>query len=230
MCRVANGQVEGPLVGGWELDTDNTMHLYRMPDGGTIEKTTLESILAETQRRDKRLQIGLMITSVILSFGATPLIPDDWDKNNVILWKTGTPQHQPHIRHDSFLKTISSPDKRANPGDKAQKSLFALGVLLLELLFGEKLDQQPFRKAFLGEGGLPNEYTDLCTAMSWQKKAENEFGYVLGDAIRRCIMCSFEPPLDLGKAVFVSAIWRNVAQPLEEFLTAWNRDPLGGRD
>lgn len=123
----------------------------------------------------------------------------------------------------------SSNSAAATPSDHAGASLFALGVLLLELLFRETLEQQPFRAELLEPGGVPNDLTDLCTVLRWHRRAEAEFGYGSGDAIHLCLTCAFEPPLDLSQPALVGAVWRNVTQLLEDFLVAWQRDPLSGR-
>jgi hypothetical protein len=88
-------------------------------------------------------------------------------------------------------------------------------VLLLEQLFGETLEQQPFRAGLIGPGGVLNDVTDLCTALQWYKRVEAEFGCGLSDAIHRCLTGAFELPLDLRRPELVGAIWRDVARPLE---------------
>ncbi|RYP78485.1 hypothetical protein DL771_000438 [Monosporascus sp. 5C6A] len=103
----------------------------------------------------------------------------------------------------------------------ARNSLFTIGVLLLELLFRDTLERQSFRAEYLHSGQI-NEYTDLCAALRWQKRAEEEFGDVLADAIRKCIVCAFDPEPDLGSGPFLKAVWLNVVRPIEDFLSAWS--------
>jgi hypothetical protein len=117
---------------------------------------------------------------------------------------------------------VNGESHHRRPDELARTYMFAIGVLLLELLFRETLERQPFRTQFLGPTVEPNEYTDFCTAMQWQKKVMEECGTGLADAIHRCIVCSFDSPLDLSSPSFVNSVWQGVGKPVEEFLKAWD--------
>jgi hypothetical protein len=110
-----------------------------------------------------------------------------------------------------------------NPADP-KRSLFSLGVLLLELAFAQTLESQPFRKEFL-LNGEPNEFTNLCTAKKWHEQVEPEFGDGIADAIRRCLDCAFGPVADFDNDQFSQAILDDVIYPLESFVSLWK----GGR-
>ncbi len=65
----------------------------------------------------------------------------------------------------------------------------------------------------------------MCTAVRWQKRAEEEFGFGLAEAIRRCILCSFDAP-GLRSGAFVQAVWDAVMRPVDGFLAAWEGDGI----
>ncbi|KAM7199208.1 hypothetical protein V8F20_005810 [Naviculisporaceae sp. PSN 640] len=152
----------------------------------------LPTFIDTTSRRDACIRIGLSIILNILNLGKTPMIPTFYN-------------------HSNLEETIASDTKQA------RHALFTIGILLLELLFGNPLTEP--RPA-----STNGDYTNtklLCEALTWQRRAEEEFGDGIAEAIRKCIVCAFEPAADLGSPAFVTAVWANVVQPLEEFLKAW---------
>jgi hypothetical protein len=114
---------------------------------------------------------------------------------------------------------------RIEAPEGCRKSLFALGVMLLELCFGQRLEDQPIRGRYLGPDGVPNAYTDLCTAKEWHQEVYAECGDSMADIIRRCLDCSFGPKPDWSSESFQEAVYRDVVQPLEEFLGYWQGKP-----
>lgn len=54
--------------------------------------------------------------------------------------------------------------------------LLSLGIVLLELCFGETLVEQPFRNAWLAPDGKAFECTDEWIAKEWQKQVEGNSG------------------------------------------------------
>ena len=99
-----------------------------------------------------------------------------------------------------------------------------MGVFLLELVYGDELENQPWRAEYFSNAtNVANEATDLCTALRWQKRVEGEFGYGLADAIRRCILCSFDGTPNLESRAFMQAVMEGVVKPVEDFLMAWSR-------
>ena len=166
-------------------------------------------------------------------------IPNSWSKKSLVVLRstnlaqaptttaTTITQPQPYLSHAS-IQTALKPAAAAAVVHivesvaqvKARASLLTLGILLLELLFGETLEGQPCWSEFLS-GGKPNEFTEFCTAMKWSGKVEGEFGNKFAEAIRRCLTCGLEPAPDLASPAFVRAVWTGVAQPVEEFVAAF---------
>jgi len=172
-------------------------------------------------------------------------IPNTWSKKSLVVLRSTNPaqvptapaaitQPQPYISHASIQTALKPSAGTAAAAAatavvhivesvaqvKARASLLTLGILLLELLFGETLEGQPCWSEFLS-GGKPNEFTEFCTAMKWSGKVEGEFGNKFAEAIRRCLTCGLEPAPDLASPAFVRAVWTGVAQPVEEFVAAF---------
>lgn len=218
------GATSPSCLGFLEPDRDTQLFLYLEPSAQQqpIEPASFQAFLTSTPRRDARLRLGHATILTILKLGPA-WVPKTLSKASVLCLPgeelDGTSAvYQPYLSHASIHETLQT--AAAASTQKARASLLALGILLLELLFCETLEQQPFRAGLLGPEG-PNELTDLCTALMWQKQAEEQFGHTLADAIRCCLVCAFENP-DLESRAFVQAMWTSVIKPIEEFLRVYS--------
>jgi hypothetical protein len=232
ICEIANQSSQQDYDAAEEigLDTRISLHVERQEGRLPLHQTKVEEFIIATPRRDKRMQVALVMLRSILCLGPSPWIPRSWDKSHLILVGKELSDPRPYFYKSSLLSDLPSLGSSAPQVDKARASLFAIGVLLLELLFRETFEQQPFRAQFLNNMGQANEATDLCAALQWHQRVAEECGYELSDAIRRCIVCAFDAPPNLGDPGFIEAVWYGVVKPLENFLSAWNRDPTGRRE
>lgn len=223
MCSVAKGEVERPFLGFLSAAPEIRvlLRLDEMDDSKRLKAETLEAFLAATPKRNQRLKVGLCLIMNVLNLGVSPWVPESWSKMDLLLVRNPTSSEPtPYISHNSVRSVLEC--KQIARSVQARVSLFAIGVLLLELLFRQTLESLPLRQNNLGNGGQVNDATDLCTAIQWQRQVEDEFGDRLADAIRRCVLCSFDPQPDLSNLEFVRAVCANVVEPLEEFLSVWN--------
>jgi hypothetical protein len=209
-----------------ELSQDTKLFLHLDPPHQQLPRPiNLESFLSSTPRRDTRLRLGLAIVHSVLNLGPD-WIPDTLSKNTVVVLRTEeasgvSASCQPYIFYASIHAALQKNAlKSQESAKKARSSLLALGILLLELLFRETLEQQSFRVEYLSNG-QPNEFTDLCTALRWQKKVEGEFGDKLASAIWSCVQCEFDSP-NLERLAFVHAVLAMIVKPIEEFLQAYS--------
>jgi len=139
--------------------------------------------------RQQRMCVASTLAYSLLQLHSTPWLGEGWSKKDILfpLVYMGSREptvvvEQPYVKSRSFSDRI--------PED-CIGSVFSLGVLLLELWFGEALEEQPFRDRYLGPDGQPNEYTDLGTAVEWLEKAKRDIGAKFVAAIRRCIFWDF---------------------------------------
>ncbi|KAI1645158.1 uncharacterized protein F4817DRAFT_344458 [Daldinia loculata] len=97
--------------------------------------------------------------------------------------------------------------------EKAYRSLELLGIVLLELCFGQLLEEQKFRQAY-GLHGLTEmqKYAfDAAAARQWSNKVKDEAGSDFNEAVKWCLYgCRIIPPEDLRREML-----RRVVCPLE---------------
>ena len=232
-------------------DEQNRKHvLYPMTDqqtpGGSLETTTLESLLrhrtddskpAATNAHDAltrqgRFMIAAVLVSSFLQLHSTPWLADSWSKKDIIFMRASDESRRPLIEYPYISQSFIPSKNNATPtsSDRSssntrefdcRKCLFSLGVMLLELCFGEAIEDQKLRKTYYGPNNEPNDRTDHCTAQAWQKKVQGECGDALSEAIRRCIDCSFGPKPDLADKNFRAAVFAGVVEPVEDLLKHW---------
>ena len=188
----------------------NTPHLEAKADRPSLTKRS-------------RLRIAVTLVSAALQLHTTPWLKKNWGKED-ILFHNGSAQH-PYISK-SFAQgnpTISETDGMPSEEDSwtpiRNKSIFNLGVLLLELAFGKPLST--FRIA--NDPPFFTEYAIACRLVG-QLAEEESSGY--SDAARACVYCDFGTKvktLDFDNEAFKQALYDDVLIPLEDDWKHWNR-------
>ena len=214
-----------------------------------LEIVTLEDLLQGRQasndegvrqthvlsRRD-RLYIATLLSISLLQLHSTPWLAGTWTKKNIFFTRT---KDDPSAPIDTSRLYVSPPveldntklrrNRAEDSADNATRYLFALGVMLLELCFGNVLEDNPVRHLYLGNDGKPNDWTDFATARHWQKSALGEIGLDYAEAIRKCIFCAFPHPYDdLSDERFSEAIHLEVVEPIKATLQQF--DPNAWHD
>jgi len=168
----------------------------------------------------------VILASSLLQLHLTPWLNGRCSKKDIVFLRShcGPPHiiiEQPYIvrKLGSFTATGTG-----DPSD-CTESLLALGILLLELCFGQALEDQRFRKDYFGPNGKPNDLTDFATARRGQQDVLGEGGPEFANAIRRCIFCAFGPKsTNLADDDFREAVFTEVVQPLEDILRRFDSD------
>ncbi|RSL93803.1 hypothetical protein CDV31_014566 [Fusarium ambrosium] len=209
ICSLARGEVERPFTGFLSASHETRILLQlsaaSVSDSENFKVESLEEYLDSTPQRNQRLQVGLQLVQTVLTLGVTPWVPEKCTRMEVLLIRNlDTAGPAPYISHESVPNTFKG-KQRVERSVQARATLFTVGVLLLELLFRKTLESLPLRNEFLGKVGVADYTADLCTAIQWQKQVEAEFGDRIADAIRRCVLCAFEPQPDLGDSAFIRA-------------------------
>ncbi|KAK9422964.1 putative Prion-inhibition and propagation HeLo domain-containing protein [Seiridium unicorne] len=93
---------------------------------------------------------------------------------------------------------------------------FMLGLVLLQLIFQQRLEDQPFYQDHHVNGEV-NDYTYDNAANEWQQMVEARFGPDLADVILRCVRIRFSVIPDLGKVDFIQEMLVAVIEPLGDF-------------
>ncbi|KAI0442312.1 hypothetical protein F4803DRAFT_376802 [Xylaria telfairii] len=226
ICEIARMPIQQGYSAYGNISQDAKIYLRVEPrQGSPLHQSTVKEFIMATPGRGRRLQVALAVLRSILCLGTSPWIPHSWDKSHLILIGDQSPDPCPYFFKSSLLSNPPFSSIPASESERTRASLLAAGVLMLELLFRETFELQPFRAQFLNNNEHANEATDICTALMWHKRVGEECGYEISDAIRRCIVCGFDAPPDLGNPRFIEAVQYGVVRPLESFLSAWNNDP-----
>ena len=191
---------------------------------------TLETLLtATTLTRRERYKIAATLASAFLQLHATPWLRKDWSKKDILFLEAEeNGARRPVIverayvardyksRHELGDETVEDGAPLERSSETAGESLFRLGVILLELCFGQALEDHRLRQQYVGPDGQVNDYTDRITAFEWQKDVLGESGFEFANAIRRCLNYSFSPRnAAFARDEFEETIYVDVIQPLE---------------
>ena len=201
--------------------------------GLDTRKTSLGALLKRHEiGKRERLELGVRLASTLLQLHDTPWLPDQWSKDDIYYLtrvdtdKSDLPYLSKHFVSPSCTNLLMQPTQNMEPslGIKNQ-SIFALGVVLIELWFGKPFDQ--FRDPRdLGYNNAVNSLSDYATASRLIEDVYEEAGQWYGDAVRRCVYCEFDQRENsLNKGLMKEAVHRGVVAPLEKNLDAfcgWN--------
>ncbi|KAI9791857.1 MAG: hypothetical protein M1816_003402 [Peltula sp. TS41687] len=230
---------------GFLYDDQNRRHgiysiLEQQHGPNTRETVSLEGLLSGQHggaagnplTRYERFTLAAILASSLLQLQTTPWLSETWSKQDILFLQGGENRRRAIIEHpyvaeqfvsSNLARRVETPtDTSPTAMNGCRKSIIALGIMLLELCFGEKLEDQPIRKKYLQQDGTPNDYTDLCTAKEWHERIYEEYGDALSDAIRRCLDCSFGPKPNFADDEFKQAIYSDVIEPIEKFLQLWS--------
>ncbi|WEW57129.1 hypothetical protein PRK78_002589 [Emydomyces testavorans] len=182
-------------------------------------------------RRPKRLRIGLALASALLQLYPGPWLKHEWSKKDIYFFQSsdGNIDTSYPIIVGNFLakKPSSTPETTANRPStivyqQTRISLLCLGIVIMELWFGQVIESLPFRTQFLGPDGIENEFTDFNTAQKWQEQMLEEGGLELHNITRRCIYCAFgAASQDLNDEELRRAVYDEVVGGLERIIARY---------
>lgn len=175
-----------------------------------------------------KFKVAVDLASSVLQLYKTPWLNDDWGDNDVyFVQRPGAPvssfYKQPFL-YRQFSTATGNHCPTAQPparGVIRNQTLFTLGILLIELLYGEAIEDLQTPRD-LDSHGTPG--TVWCTA---DRLIEEEIAFQAGplyaDAVRRCIRCDFnKPSSSLEDQDFQQAVFDGVVAPLEKTLQRFN--------
>jgi hypothetical protein len=183
----------------------------------------------------ERLQLALILASTMLQLHTTPWLSERWGKSDILFLRQLGGSCAPLIEQPYISKPFRS-RKTLPPTSLTtkkspfrsiirNKSVFDLGVLLIELCFNKSLEQMQTPDD-LDDDGKVNSYTNLATANRLIPEVYAEAGVKYGDAVRRCVHCDFDQREETFESdEFRQAVYQRVVAPLEDNL----RDFCGGQ-
>ena len=198
-----------PILQPIHHETPKVVSLYKRLDSPHVPSAKLT--------RRERLNLALTLASSVLQLHKTPWLNERWGKDD-ILFLEGT--EGPFVSK-SFLPISSAQPQNSFAPLKSlpivrNETVFALGVILIELCLGSALENMRSEED-LGDDGTPNSLTDYMTARRLVSEVYEEGGGRYGDAVRRCIHCEFDQRnASLDVEAFRQSFYQGVIQPLED--------------
>jgi hypothetical protein len=172
---------------------DEKYHLHpftkrkQLDDGGAL---TLDDILSNNFEahftRRQRYSVALLLASSVAQLQSTAWLRNDLKKEDVLFFQCednhyNVPYHEPFIRQGFSLDSPVISNTEANYCD-----FYSLGILLLELCFGQRLEDHPLRKKHPIEAGEIKQAYDLMAALKWSQSASDEAGDDYASAVKWC--------------------------------------------
>ncbi|KAF9769108.1 hypothetical protein IL306_013522 [Fusarium sp. DS 682] len=225
-----------PVCYGHLVDKECTERHYQVYPIGTAYNSDESSIVSldDILRGDKgfrplvllteRVQLALAIASNVLQLSKTPWLPEDLTRTNIQFFKRnkGLSYEYPFL-----LRTIPGGSRVCLKGNASARrpicntltnpTLFALGILLLEIILGSSFEQlQSSEKPI--EGVYDESIRDLIAAHKLLEQRVAFISPVYKAVVQRCIDCTESKGLDDDG--FRQKVCNDVIMQLEAILDA----------
>ncbi|KAM7204850.1 hypothetical protein V8F33_001439 [Rhypophila sp. PSN 637] len=164
---------------------------------------TLDQIITTGVSRKQRYLLALTLASSFLQLLDTPWLPVSWKRSDIVFLLHNqqtdlSQQLQPYLKRDISLLPLShTPSTNllslgSGSGGKTtiidlNRSLDKLGILLLELCFGQLLETQYNKMRLTPGAGEERTIFDLYVARSWLYEVEDEAGREYFEAVAWCL-------------------------------------------
>lgn len=181
-----------------------------------VEPLSLDHILSDgfqgSVSRRQRSNLALLLASSVAQLQFTPWLGTHLTKADVLFFPCAEeicdiPFHEPFIRRGFPSQPCSLPDERGNECNFAP-----LGILLLELCFGERLEDQGFYRTTTDGDAEIKRALDLMAAVRWSQKVSDEEGEDYASAVKWCLVTSARKVNDSWRSQLI----KNVIKPLEK--------------
>jgi hypothetical protein len=200
------------------IDYDNeTYHLHpstKRKQTSDNHPITLDHILSDNFEghltRRQRYFIALLLASSVAQLHLTPWLRNGLVKEDVLFFLTDhsdciVPYQEPFIRQGFPLDYSPTTQAEAN-----ECNFYSLGILLLELCFGQRLEDHPLRKKHQAGVGETKQAFDLLAAMKWSQSVDGEGGDDYASAVKWCFTGAKNANQD-----WQGEIIKHVVRPLE---------------
>ena len=163
----------------------------------------------------------------MLQLHSTPWL-DNWTKQDILYLpdpegEKVPPPVQPYISRrfstskSAEVATVASPISAIPQSFAPNKTLFTLGVVLIEIAFNKSIEELA---AELGEAGkLKADWASFVTAIRLHEQVQGLMGARYQHAVKGCLSCDFGLnafEADLNSVAFRQKFLENVIVPLEE--------------
>lgn len=176
LCLCLN-QTDGMCCGYLPQD-DCQYFVYKDPDKPVSSPSfiTLDQLLRKQRlpmpkrclqrlpmpKRRQRFALAWILSSSFLQLLESPWLPGSWQKTDIVFYQDAKQPgryalDQPHLNHRLAPREESGPLTERDRRMQLSSSLEMLGIVLLELCFGELLEEQPCRTQHSNSGCGPIE-------------------------------------------------------------------------
>ncbi|KAL9632428.1 MAG: hypothetical protein Q9204_003802 [Flavoplaca sp. TL-2023a] len=226
--RSTNECEENSCVGRLE-DEESSYSIYAVSRCAyqDVDATNLYELLSQNQgpstavsnrlTRKIRLQLAVILASTALQLHTTPWLDSSWN-GKIINFHQGALNH-PYISKVFTKATPTQPVEKTTLGPVRNQTLFALGILLLELSTGKPLDS-------FKDPQNSGPFEEFVTASQVLQAISEEESLNYYEAAQACIFCNFRgsaKDLNLANDAFRQAFYEDVVVPLEEDLKYYCR-------
>lgn len=225
-----------------DKDSNRTLEFSKLTKKESMRVTGKETLLSFSQllkknqhsgifipRRD-RFEMTTHIASALLQTYRSPWLPPQWTKDNFYFLADDERQlvcsRYPLVSFKFASTPLTGDDEDENPSpqqqlDQARECLLTLGIMILELIFDQAIEDCDFRRKYYGVDGRPNDQTDVSTARHWARKVLGNSGPEISEVVRRCLDCSFGPEPNFADVRFREAVFEGVIKPLKNYAKTW---------
>lgn len=184
--------------------------MYRVSQQETekFASVTIDEILrgrvSPPPSRRQRYALSFILASSFLQLLDTPWLPESWKKSDIVFISDENNSNvflldQPHLNRN-FIASAPSKNKQqhqhsslkatdtSGKNTKTFRSLELLGIVLLELCFGQLIEEQTYRKRWpSGDDAMQKYAFDFMAARQWNDAVNEEAGPDFDEAIRWCL-------------------------------------------
>lgn len=160
--------------------------------------------------RRQRYSIALLVASSVAQLQYTPWLRSGMTKDDIIFFPLGhdnldIPYGEPFIRQG-----FPHPHRTSIDAEAAECNFYSLGILLLELCFGRRLEDHPLRKKHPTGNAEVKQAFDVMAALKWSTSVSGEGGDDYAAAVKWCFTGAADKETN-----WRGEIIRNVVRPLE---------------
>lgn len=192
-------------------------------DRSALTSVSLGSMLPSGHQKDSAglsvadsRRLALALSLGVLRLHDTPWLGKEWGRDDITLFK----QHKNVLAEHPFV-SADLQKKGPTQGGKCSpvirnETLFALGIVLMELCMGQNFDTL-LAPEDLNPDGTKHAASDFLGSTRILDQVYDRAGKRYGDAVRRCILCEFDQRTSsLEDDAFRKAVYDNVVAVLEE--------------
>ena len=216
LCQLLGNENHGNCFGIISHD-DEMYHLHPITEKKRPKNSgplTLDHVLSseESITRRQRYYIALLLASSVAQLQFTPWLQNSLTKENVLFFPCADGERSV-LYQEPFIRQGFGTHRLTDLPTKANICNFSsLGILLLELCFGRRLDDHPLRKKHPAETGEAKQAFDLMAALKWSQEVRDEGGDDFASAVKWCFLTGTK---DRNRS-WRGEIIENVIRPLEQ--------------